>query len=113
MPIDSRDKRASILMHSLPMGRMLPLAQGTVANDDLEQLGFVYRLEAAAPTGVDFAALVAALTIQVLSLEAMVTQLTERSGRPPRHPDRQDADEPTRTTVQTLQGRPVRPPRMR
>lgn len=43
MAIDSRDKRASILMLDLEFGRIWPNPDGALVNQDRQHMGYVYR----------------------------------------------------------------------
>jgi hypothetical protein len=41
--VDTRDKRASVLGMGLPMGRVLPVRDGSVDEEDFEHVAYSYR----------------------------------------------------------------------
>jgi hypothetical protein len=43
MAIDTRDKRASILMLALTFSRVYPNPDGALTNEDRQHMGYVYR----------------------------------------------------------------------
>lgn len=84
MAVDTRDERAGAILPGLPFRGLLPVADGSVAQADRQQVAFLYpgilATETVVPTGIFTATVTARRPTPVMSARRPTPVITARRG---------------------------------